>query len=257
MRHHELSRPRIIMLIFTIALLLSNSGCARFPAGTTTGTGRQLTITMTVAGQINPNDFYYVVINNANDSSGSAGPVPVIGSPWGNGFVAGSATSFVEYTGSQPADGYLVYDFQPSTANPLLVFTQVGTPVQDTPVNSSSNTLEFRVPLSQLATTSVPLTSMNDIQINFINTNQVPVNTLGTLSTPKLLDALGNTLNGSDINHFITIPTAQDGTFSNSGTGNIEPSGDIAATTGNGLVPASSPDAPNLDITNWSVQVSG
>jgi hypothetical protein len=211
---------------------------------------------MTVAGKINPSDYYFVVINNANDANGSTGPVPVIGFPWGNGFVAGAATSFVEYTGSQSADGYALYNFVPSTSNPLLVYNQAGVPTQDTPVASGSNTLEFQIPLSDFATTAVPLTSINYLQINFIATNQIPVNTLNTLSTPKLVDALGNTLNPSDVNHYITIPTGQDASYSNSGT-NIEPTSDVGATTGNGLTATTDPDAPNVDITNWSVQISG
>jgi hypothetical protein len=233
------------------------SSCAKFPSSSTTTSGKVLTFTMTVAGVINPNDLYYVVINNANDANGSAGPVPVIGSPWGNGFVAGSATTYVEYHIPATADGYVIYNFTSAAANPLLTANQVGVPTQDTPVTSSSNSLEFQIPLSDLATASVPTATTNYIQINFINTNQSPVNTFNTLSIPKLFDALGNTQNPNDLNHYITIPTAQDGTYSNTSGSSIEPQGDVAATTGSGLTGTSDPDAPNLDIINWSVQVSG
>jgi hypothetical protein len=211
---------------------------------------------MTVAGAINPSDYYFVVINNADDSSGSSGPVPVIASPWGNGFVAGAATHFVEYNGSLPGDGYAVYSFISGTN--LQQYSALSAPVQDTAVSTGSNTLEFRIPLSELATSSVPTKSINYLQINFITTNLLPVNSQeNTLPSPKLFDALGD-IQANQLNQYITIGTAQNGTYSTSTLGSSEQLGQVVQTQGGGVLTVSSAsDAPNLDIVNWSVQISG
>jgi hypothetical protein len=252
----------VLFSVFACAVAGLAGGCAKVPAGSQSGVGPQLTITMTVAGAINPNDYYYVVFNNANDPNGTNGPVPVVASPWSNGFVAPNnpnavcATSFVEYNGSLPGDGYELYSFIPGTSPPLVQYSAIGAPTQDTPVTTGSNTLEFQIPLSQLQTSTVPAGSINYLQLNFINTNLLPVNAGSTLTTPKLFDALGNPAAGQ-LNHYITISTAQSGTFNNSTLGSIEPQGDVYATQGAGsLTPSSDPDAPNLDIVNWSVQIT-
>ena len=247
----------VVAFAAALAATAVAGGCARFPAGTNSATGPQLIISMTVAGQINPTDFYFVVINNANDTTGTAGPTPVIAEPWGNGFVAGAATQFVEYNGSLPGDGYAVYQFIPGTN--LQQFTAVSPPTQDTPVTTGSNTLEFRIPLSEVATSNIPASSITSLQINFINTNLLPVDSTNTFfpAGTKLFDALGSTPS-SEVSGYFTISTTQGGSYSNSTLGTDDVAGGTLTALGGGAIqPYTQGDANNLDITSWSVQVSG
>ncbi|HEX5322876.1 MAG TPA: hypothetical protein VFW40_03760, partial [Capsulimonadaceae bacterium] len=144
---------RTLLIPVAIAVLFFTSGCAKFPSGGGSGTGPELIITMSVAGSINANDFYFVVFDVSNDPLGNNGPVPVIAPPWGNGFVAAKvppnatnagATSFVEFS-SGP--GYQINTFGPNTN--LQNISVTGVPVQSTaPGGSSPNTLQFTVLLS-------------------------------------------------------------------------------------------------------------
>ncbi len=235
-------------LVGVFALLLLPLSCAKSPPGASTA-GPQLIITMTVAGSINPQFFYFVLFNNANDSTGSNGPVPVISIPWGNGFATGRTspgglTQYVRYDPSQPQGGFGVY-----AVNPASLLDQpgyLGVPVQESVTN---NTLQFQIPLSDLATAAVPTGSINYIQINFLATNSIPVdpNYTGT----KYFDALGDSSSVGSINDYITISTTKNGIYQNSDK-NLEPGGDVAE-AGNGVY--RTVNEPDLDITNWSVEV--
>lgn len=234
----------------SVLILLIPLGCANTPPGAGSTSGPQLIVTMTVAGTINPQYFYFVLFNNANDTTGSNGPIPVIAAPWGNGFAAGRTanaglTQYVEYAASQP-QGFGVYGIVPGSN--LRSSTYLGIPVQSSATN---NTLQFQIPLAQLATAAVPLSKINSVQINFLATNTVPIdpNYTGT----KYFDALGNSTDIGSINSYITISTLQNGIYQNSDH-NLEPSGDVAE-AGNGVYrPVNEPD---LDIVNWSVEVRG
>jgi hypothetical protein len=211
---------------------------------------------MTVANQINPSDYYFVVFSNTNQQTPTSGPVPVVGLPWGNGFVAGAGTSFVEYNGSQPGDGYALYSFVPGTN--LQTYSGVGVPTQDTPVTTGSNTLEFQIPLSELATASVSAASTNYLQINIITTNLLPVDSQTTSFPPgtKLFDALGATTS-AELTGYVTISTAQAGTYTNTTLGSNDAAGGVVSALGGGVVqPATGGDAPNLDITSWSATIT-
>jgi len=244
---------RLARFLAIALFVLPIAGCAEYPPGYgSTSSGGMLNITMTVSGQINPNYFYFVVFNNVNDPHGVNGPEPVIAPPWGNGFVAGAATSYMEYTPTQPGDGYLFYNF---TGSPPLQATAVGAPTQDTPVQAGSNTIEFRIPISELATSTVSASATNYIQVNFIATNTIPVDSLSsTLVPPKEFDALGNSNPGSgQLDDYITIPTNQSTTYSSTST-NDEPTGDEEVCNGSGgYSPINDPD---VDISAWSIQVT-
>jgi len=240
---------RKLVVVLFVAALAFLPGCAVTPPGVASATGPQLLITMTVAGQINPQFYYFVVINNAGDPNGANGPGPVIAPPWGNGFVAGAATHFIEYHQSLPVDGYEVFEFLPGTN--LQQYTALGVPSQDTPVQAGSSSIEFKIPLAQLATPTIAAPSISSLQINFITTDRLPVNPNDT--SPKLFDALGNSNYGSgEINDYITINSQQAATYSNS-LDAIEPTGDVQQTNGNGGY--TNFVEPDLDISNWSVQV--
>lgn len=235
-------------------LLPATAGCAKYPSGGTS-TGPQLVVTMTVAGTINPNDYYFVIFDVSNDAHGTNGPVPVIAPPWGNGFCASQfapnstnpgATSFVEYTASNPANGYLIENFNNSS---LLSYSEAGVPVQSTaPTGEGANTLQFTVLLSQLATASIPANDIQYIQINAITTNVLPQNPNDT-TVQKDFDALGNTLPGSgQLNDYITIPTTQAQQFQQT-----DPTGDVELCNNSGGY--SPVNIPALDITSLTVQV--
>lgn len=238
---------RSLARVFLSAVLLLSAGCAKVPSSVNAGLGGQLLVTMTVNGAINPDMYYFVVFNTSNDPTGTVGPVPVIAPPWGNGFIAGAATQFVEFHRSLPGDGYAVYNFLSGTS--LQQYTALGVPTQDTPITTGSKTLQFTIPLSFLQTSAIPTANIHNIQVNFLATDRLPTNPTDT--SPKLFDALGDPTVGQ-LNDYITISTDQATTYDNS-TRNIEPQGDVQQTTGSGgYIPATEPD---LDIVGWSVQI--
>jgi len=203
---------------------------------------------MTVSGVINPNYYYFVVINTSNDSTGASGPVPVVAPPWGNGFVAGSATHFIEYNGSLPYDGYSVYTF--TSGSSLNQYTATAIPTQDTAASSLSNSLEFTIPLSDIATSSISASSMTSIQVNMIATNRLPTSPTDTSS--KEFDSFGDTeYSTAGLNGWATISTAQSGSYSNSRTKLV--SGNVQKTNGSGGY--SSTTEPDLALTDWSILV--
>ena len=227
-------------------------GCAITPSGVSSASTKQIICTMDVAGVIDPSDFYFVVFNNANDTSGAAGPDPPIAPDWGgNGFVTGSATSYMEFQPGLSSSGYAFGNINTLAAGNLQALPPTIQPISFV---TGASELQFRIPLSYLATSAIPTSSITSIQINFINTNKTP---LVAITSPKLFDALGNTL--VNLNEPITIPTQQDGTYTNSTFPGMstEPVGqDVASTLGDGITSTSDADAPNLDITNWSVQIT-
>lgn len=235
--------------LWAAALFLLPTGCAKSPAGTGNGTGTQLIISMTVAGRVRPDYFYFVLFNNANDTNGTNGPIPVVTTPWGNGFAAGRTaegglTHYVQIDSSQPQNGYGVYAIVPGSN--LRTSQYLGAPLQTT---TGSNTIQFRIPLSQLGTTAVPDGSIQNLQINFLATNIIPLNP--EYSGTKFFDALGDANQPGGVNNYITISTAQSGIYDNS-TKNIEPGRDVTE-AGNGVFKHI--DNPDLDITDFRVEV--
>jgi hypothetical protein len=211
-------------------------------------------ISLVVAGTINPAYDYFVVFNTSNVSSPSGltgGPCPVIATGSANGFVSGAATHFFEYNGSNPLGE--IYSFVPNGSNPIAQFAPVGPP---TSLSVTTNSIQFRVPLSYLATSQIPVTSIQFMQLNFMCYSAL----LESGASPVQFDALGNSSDPSDLNHYITISTSQGATYNNTYE-DIEPSGDVQTTTGSNT--GSYTQAPgqgqepisSLDITGWSVQV--
>jgi hypothetical protein len=249
------SHLRAAGLFGTAALFLFVPlGCAKSPSGVS-ASGPQLIITMTVAGQIDPTQYhYYVLFNNSNDTTGSVGPIPVVSEPWGNGFATGSGTngagltSYVVYDNSQNSaqGGFGAYTAVPGSD--ARTFQYVGAPLQ---TSVTSNTIQFRIPLSYLATTAVPTANITSLQINFLTTNVVPVNSNDN-TIQKYFDALGDSNDISSVNDYITIPTTTSGIYQNSDK-NIEPSFDDVAQAGNGNL--ANVNLPPIDIVNWSVEV--
>lgn len=184
---------------------------------------------MTVAGQINPNYFYYVAIDNDGDPTD--GPLAVAGPPWGNGWGGGSITSYVLYNRTEPIQGYSVYQIPPNTD--LLGKVRVGPPISALTVPPGGNTLQFTIDLSQIANELIPVSLITNLDINFINVTEPVLDPNYTGDRP--FDGLGD-LGGDYINVVTTTPR----TYNNSTTRN-EDAGDVID--------------PDLDIIDWSIEV--
>jgi hypothetical protein len=207
------------------------AGCAKFPENTVPITGKRVIVTMTVAGQINPNYHYYV----AFDTSGtpSPGPLPVVGPPWGNGWGTGNITNYVVYDQLQPQGGYAVFQITPNTN--LLGSVYIGPPISSVLPPTGSNKLQFTIDTSQLATLALPASQIDLVNINFITTDVIPLSP--DYPGPKYYDGLGERGNS-----FITISFKTSQRYTNSQT-SIERTGDCPI--------------PDLDITDWSVEIQG
>jgi hypothetical protein len=221
---------RVIAIVLVFAAALGLSGCANSPQGGP-GAARRLVIEMQVAGVINPNYHYFVAIDN--DSNPSDGPVAVTnGPPWGNGWVAGSVTHYVEYNGSIGQGGYGLYRIPDAG---LVDKNYLGPPENFVTPGPSGNTLTFTIDLDSLALP--PQASGNDIQtleINFITTDDVPNN--NAINALRQWDALGDHRS----NLFLQLNITPGRIYSNDTEG-IEPEGDVPK--------------PDLDIVNWSIEV--
>lgn len=256
----QVTNIRTLGLLAGLALLLP-AGCAKAPGGssgsTSPASGPQVFVTMTVAGNINPS-FYYFVLFNVNNTPGPGGtavtgPIPVVAAPYGNGFAAGAFTNYVEYHGGQPGNtDYGFYAISPDLLQPgylgssgYLVQTQTG-----------SSTISFQIPLADLATPAVPAAQIQRLEINLIATNVTPPPT--DMLVNKYVDSLYPTNEAGNLNRFIDVPTTQSGIFQNS-TLNIESSGDVTQYV-NGIpttvTTGQFANVADLDITDFSVRVS-
>lgn len=224
-------RTRPVILFIAAALLIAfTSGCARFPANVTPVSGKRLIITMTVAGEINSNYYYYA----AFDTSGTAapGPLPVVGRPWGNGWGTGNITDYMLYDQFQP-QGYGLYRIP--TGTQLLGKEYNGIPISFITPPNGANKLQFTISLDQLATSTLPVENINQININFITTDVILLD--DNYPGPKYYDGLGELGN-----EFLTISLTTNQVYSNSQT-LIERAGDVRI--------------PDLDITDWTIEVQG
>lgn len=241
------------------ALLLA--GCARIPPGVNTATGPQLIITMQVAGQINPTDYYFVLFNTTSTPAASVGPIPVIASPWGNGFATGDITQFLRFDPTQPSNGYGMYIVVPGTNN--LSFSPLPGPVQYTTVASGGSTLQFQIPVSELATSSIAAADITTVQVNFLAMNYIE--TIQNDPTTKLFNALGDASVG-DINEPITILTTQPHVYDLLNSPSVEIPGPVMETGPSGIIgkitdnsqtqPSGVGTDADLQIVNWSIQVN-
>jgi hypothetical protein len=217
------------------------SGCAKYPAGGIGAASKQLVISMTVAGQINSNYVYMVALNPSTDLNPvGQGPIPIIGPPWGNGFVAGGCTYFVRWDPLQ-SPAYGVFTFaDPTTQNN---YYQVAIPVSYVDVTTGGKKLTFTLNLSQIAPSVAAANAYQSLQVNFLTMDRIPQ---GTVGGSKNWDALGDGRTASGVNTWITIPLNTTGTYDNNRYNGLEPSGDVV-----------SDGDPDLDISDFSVTVQG
>jgi hypothetical protein len=269
-------RPVATAIAALVSLLAG--GCARYPSGgTTAGASKLLVVTMTMRGPLLINqpstggNYYYIVINRTNNAS-DAGPVPVIGLPWGNGFAAPAQpgyqgfVAFVRYDGTVSGIGGFDVDYVPRT-NPNdpnsslsdvttfgpLTFPSIGPPDAVTPVTpGQDNTLNFQLDLGRIdQNLPTSLKNARFIQINMIATDRVPQ---GVSNVQKLWDALGDGTQSGFRNYFVTLDATQNQTVRNSdrpvGDGAHEPAGDVFDRGSFNPV-----DDASLDIVDWTIQI--
>lgn len=232
------SRARVVGGLLA---LVAAVGCARFP-DVPTVQGTRITFTLNVAGTIRTGQepggtgvpYVYMVAlrTSTDDTPTTQGPIPVIGPPWGNGFVAGNATHFVWWDPTQQNDT-LIYRFVDAQLNNFL---QVGVPVSEENVPVGARRIRFEILLTQLVTTPSDADLLRSLQVNFLTMDRIP-----QTGTQKQWDALGDGRIPSQVNQFVTIPLRRNGIYNNLSSGNIEPVGD-------------QPN-PELDISDWTIEV--
>lgn len=240
-RRRGLACVRAAFKLLLLSLALVSTSCARFPA---VGGGQNvhLVFTMTVAGHIQDGSengeapyIYMVAVNPSTDLFPTVtGPQPVIAPPWGNGFVAGNATHFIQYWLAQAAP-YSVYKF---TAPDLLQYGITGVPVSTSGPGPNGATIQFEIDISQITPTGVDPTTLQSVQVNFLTMDRAPT---GSYSGQKFWDALGNSQDPNSVNDYVRIPLTSSRVYSNADFQDLEPGNDCPN--------------PNLDIVNWSVEV--
>lgn len=227
--------------MFLIACL-ALSGCARFPS-TPGQNSTRVIVTMTVNGQLKPNYVYIVAMNfTPQNPPTTTGPIPVVRSPWGNGFVAGTVTNFVRWDPNVLAPGgYGLFKFQDPD---LLAPVQIGIPVTYDEVQPGGRTLRFSVDISQLGLSAPDQAALQVVQLNILTMDRVPT---GSDPGTKIWDALGDSTTVSGLNEWINVPLYVSGTYNN--TQGIQNQGLEGP---NDLVGAYDPD---LDIVSWQIEV--
>ena len=215
-------------------------GCAKYPTGTGGTVAKRVTFSMTIAGALNPSYVYIVALNPSDElNPTTVGPEPVIAPPWGNGFVSGGCTYFVQWNPTQ-TPAYGIFQFTDATLNN---FVQTGSPITYIDVQSGGHTINFTLDLSQIAGSVDLANEYQSLQVNFLTMDKTP---RGDSGGSKNWDALGDSNNPATINSYITIPLRTDGTYDNTFYGNLEPTGDVV-----------SDGDPALDISDFSVTISG
>jgi len=203
---------------------LALGGCARSPA---TGGGGQVTdrlvIDLWVQGVINDSFYYYVAFDDDGDSSD--GPIPVISSPWFNGWGTGSFTLFVEYHLGQ----FRVFSHV-DNGDGTFTETDAGPPFEfRLPAGGERRQLSFTLDYKARFPTDP-----DTLDINFITTNELILDP--NLQIENTYDALGPT--GND---YLSIQTQTNATFSNVNAAIREMAGDVAL--------------DDLDLVDWRIQV--
>jgi len=233
---HNLSMMRRWL---TLVLILVLGGCAKMPDGGFGPGSTRLVFRMRMAqnGVINPNYIYMVALRPSNESNPpEVGPIPVIAPPWGNGFVAGDVSHFVQWA-NVLSPKYQLFEFRPGTD--LIEYRSIGVPVLFTDVTVGSDFIEFELNLDQLADVPADALNFQSLQINFLTMDRIPQGSIGS----KNWDALGDGRLSTSVNSPITVPLRISGTYNNQTNQftDLEPVGDVLD--------------PDLDIAEWSVEV--
>ncbi len=219
-----------------LAVLLMLSACARFPE-TGQMVSKRLIVQFRVAGQIRPDYYYFILIDNDTDPLGVSGPVAPVAPPWGgNGFATGSFQRFVEYNGALPFSGFLLY--RVLDPDRLQVFQPMGPPLEAS-ISPDRKTIRVVVDFASLALDGQDPADIRVLQVNIIATDRTPKDPTDT--SLKMWDALGDSRQSPST--YLTLLTDTDRILRNTDTG-MEPEGDVV----NG-------NDPDLDIVDWQIEV--
>lgn len=213
----------LLVSALTVGML---SGCARAPSGSKLIPVREFTVQIVLAGPINDAFHYYTAIDV---DGGITGPVPVFpGIIPGQGWVTGSVTHYVEYTGGQ----FTIWQFVPKGQFQTAV--RIGSPIRST---AQGNTLSFTIDLNDLAATG-----------QFINVNFITID--DPLAQHRTIDAL---LVGSAT--LFQIDITKDDTYNNARLGDVEQPNDLL--NENGTVVLTTDTTRSLDmIPGWTVDIN-
>lgn len=225
----------VVLGSFTV-LLLTLISCARFPE-TGQAASKRLIVQFRVAGQIRPDYYYFILLDNDADFVGVNGPVPPVAPPWGgNGFATGSFQRFVEYNNALPFGGFLLY----SVLDPerLQVFQALGPPLEAS-VSADRKSVRVVIDFASVALDGQDPADIRVLQVNIIATDRTPKDPSDT--SLKMWDALGDSRQFP--NAYLTLLTDTDRVLRNTDT-NLEPEGDVV----NG-------NDPDLDIVDWQIEV--
>ncbi|MBX3112526.1 MAG: hypothetical protein KF857_10995 [Fimbriimonadaceae bacterium] len=225
--------------IAALVLALVVSGCAKYPSSSAGRTTR-LVFTMTTDGHfrtgLGPGEsglpyIYIVALKlNTDENPTTDGPFPVV-QPGGNGFVAGGCTHYILWN-PLASPQYQIWQFNDATLNQSFY---VGAPVNYQTLGDNDKTMSFEVDLSQLVPAG-QVDTIKSVQVNFLTMNNQNVSGGG-----RLWDALGDSTVTTQINSPFLVRLRANQTFTNANQGTLEPRGDC-------------PD-PDLDLTDWSVEV--
>jgi len=165
------------------------------------------------------------------------GPIPVIGPPWGNGFVAGQCEYFVWFN-PQVSPRYGIYQFADDLLNQYAI---VGTPITSENIVEGAQRLRFEFDLSQLFPDPEVAASIKTLQFNFLTMDRIP-----QTGIEKFWDANGDARSGlsQDINQPIPIPLRTSAIYDNARAFIKEPANDVSGA-----------NDPDLDIIDWSIEV--
>jgi len=211
--------------LFVLAVLLPTVlavGCAKSP--TTGGVGvvtNRLLVQFSVDGGINDLFYYFVAFDD--DDNPADGPLPVISSPWGNGWGTGSFTRFVEYHQG-------VFRVLTHTVNDdgTVDDEYVDRPFQFT-FPQGGKELSFVLDYAK----NFP-SDPRTLDINIITTDEIILDP--NLQIEKTFDALGP--RGND---YVSIQTQTNGVFTNQTAAIREEAGDVSR--------------PDLDLIDWRIEI--
>lgn len=288
--NHRRALPFLRCLsLMTLTALPLSLGCARLPPNQSTLSGRRIRVRMTFSGDIQPNYYYFFLINRVgtqgvSSASGAHGPVPVlepsVNGGYGNGFATGSPgsgvgtingvkdygiTDFVLYHAPAAHNNLLLYHFSRNDTpdrQPLARLITDETPLSpnlpqfNTTEPNDARSLSFDIDLAQLITdTNDTATKIQEaknlefIQVNIVATNIAPVDQ--TTILPKLVDSFGDTRNTNEQSSFLEIDLRQSRTYRSSDTfGQLS----TEPTEDLFVTPGASPNN-SLDLESWSIEV--
>lgn len=210
-----------LFILLPLALL---AGCARYPSTPSNlQPKQQLTMELTVAGQINQAYYYFFAIDTNGDPAD--GPVPLVITP-SLPLPATGAPLIISDRLAPPSDWVV---FHAGSFQHYRNGVFVGPPFRYTLPNSGANTLTMTLDRATLANPSVA-----GLELNFVTADRLipPDDPLALLDTDGL---------GPRGDEFVAVPTDTNAVYDNAQAAVPEGPGDVAD--------------DDLDLVDWRVEV--